>query len=65
MLDPSVTAANKKDIMGGAELAKQKAALSLKFREYDQWQYKNEYLGASTVAAGALAASTLVGLALY
>lgn len=64
-LDPSVSATNKKEIEGGAEIAKQKAALSLKFREYDQWQYKAEYLGASTLAAGAIAASTLVGLALY
>lgn len=64
-LDPTISAENKKDIEGGAEIAKQRAALSLKFREYDQWQYKSEYLGASTVAAGAIAATTLVGLALY
>lgn len=65
VLDPTVTATNKKDIMGGADLAKQKADLSLKFRGYDQWQYKNEYLGASTVAAGAIAATTLAALTLY
>lgn len=64
-LDPTVKATDKKDIEGGAKLMEQKDALSLKFREYDQWQYKAEYLGASTLAAGAIAATTIAGLALY
>lgn len=64
-LDPSVSTANKKDIMGGKAINDALQKLSLNFRAYDQWQYKAEYLSAQTVSLGVAAISSFAALTLY